>query len=84
MTREICTCPACKVMLIEGDDMVQNPVYKCGDLHYIELAHRKCIPEWSVNDDHVFPDECEPEPAAPWKYEPAPAPAATLADLWPA
>ena len=86
MTTEICTCAECGKMMFEGDDLVQNPVYKCGELSYIELAHRACIPAWAVNDDWG-PDELElveDEPAAPWVYEPDPAPRATLADLWPA
>ena len=80
----ICSCAACHVNMFEGEDLVQNPVYKCGELSYIELAHRKCIPEWAANDDHVFHGYLEQAEGAPWKYEAQPAPAATFADLWPA
>lgn len=50
-SEEICLCAECRKMLHKGDDIVQNPVYKLGELNYIELAHRKCLPEWAVNDD---------------------------------
>lgn len=53
----ICACAGCRQDLFEGDDLVQNPVYKMGELDYIELAHRACIPEWAVNDDWKGEDE---------------------------
>jgi len=43
---EICLCASCRNMLYEGDDLVDNVVMKCGELHYIELAHKNCMPEW--------------------------------------
>ncbi len=85
MTNEVCTCAACGQMMTEETDMVQNPVYKCGELSYIELAHRTCLPEWSVNDDwqpELIDFDDMPEPA-PWTYVQPDAPAATLADIWP-
>jgi len=86
MTRKtICSCAKCHATMFEGDDLVQNFVYKCGDLQYIELAHRTCLPEWAVNDDHVPPADSvyQPEPA-PFVYVAPVAPSATFADLWPA
>ncbi len=43
---ERCLCACCRNMLYEGDDLVDNVVMKCGELHYIELAHKNCMPEW--------------------------------------
>lgn len=47
----ICACAGCREDLFKGDDLVQNPVYKMGELDYIELAHRACIPEWAQHDN---------------------------------
>lgn len=52
----VCYCAECKDPIFEGQDMVQCPVFKLGELDYIELAHRSCIPEWSKYDDWK-PDE---------------------------
>lgn len=95
--KEICLCAACNAMMFEGDDMVQHPVIKMGELDYIELAHRACLPEWAEFDNFDFaPYEEAAEREAAWleaeaKAEAdaraaafAPAPRATLADLWPA
>lgn len=94
---EICLCAACEKMMFEGDDMVQNPVIKCGELSYIELAHRACLPEWAINDSFDFSYyEEQAEREAEWQAAEAkaeadaraaafaPAPRVTLADLWPA
>ena len=43
---EICLCASCRNMLYEGDDLLDNVVMKCCELHYIELAHKNCMPEW--------------------------------------
>lgn len=49
---DVCLCAKCTDMLTNGDDVVQHPVYKwCGELSYIELAHRDCLPEWGRFDD---------------------------------
>ena len=47
---ELCGCSICGVTLKKSDDLVQNPVYKHGELQCIELAHRSCVPEWDKND----------------------------------
>ncbi len=50
-----CYCPFCNGPIFnrdfDGSALVQNPVYKSGELSYIELAHRPCQPEWAKNDD---------------------------------
>lgn len=28
---------------LEPKDLAQAKVFKCGELHYISLAHRKCV-----------------------------------------
>src|SRR5688500_6057028 len=44
---EICLCAGCRVMLVEGDELVDRKVWDSdGELDYIELAHRACKPEW--------------------------------------
>jgi len=94
---EICACAACDRPMFEGDDMVQRPVIKCGELSYIELAHRACVPAWAEFDnfDFSYYEEIEERESA-WREAQAkaeadaraaafaPAPRATLADLWPA
>lgn len=45
MPEEICLCAFCRKMLYEGDEMAQHPVYKCGELSYVSLAHKECAPE---------------------------------------
>mgnify|MGYP003134525319 CR=1 FL=1 len=42
----ICACAVCRQDVLEGQDLVDNFVYKCGELAYIELAHKECAPEW--------------------------------------
>lgn len=49
--KEICLCAGCYEMMFEGDDIVQCPIYKMGELDYIELAHRACIPQWAEFDN---------------------------------
>lgn len=41
----VCACCVCRKDILEGQDIVDNEVYKCGELHYIELAHKNCAPE---------------------------------------
>lgn len=48
-------CAECGRALGTNDPalLVQCPVYDfAGELEYIELAHRTCLPEWAVNDRH--------------------------------
>ncbi len=40
-------CAVCEEPIRHTRDMVDNYVYKCGELHYIELAHNKCAPGWA-------------------------------------
>ena len=51
----LCACERCRQPIraneCEAGDVVQNPVFKSGELAYIELAHRDCIPEWAKNDN---------------------------------
>ena len=58
MTEEklICACAVCRQDVLEGQDLVDNFVYKCGELHYIELAHKQCAPEW--DQDHEDAKVC--------------------------
>ena len=48
--KEICLCSICQEMLYEGDKLVDNKVFKSGELSYIELAHEACAPEWAEED----------------------------------
>ena len=43
-----CTC--CGTPVNFAQNPVQAPVYKLGELQYIELAHRTCVPEWAKYD----------------------------------
>lgn len=37
-------CAICHVQLTNDDELLDNYVYKTGELHYIELMHRSCVP----------------------------------------
>jgi hypothetical protein len=39
---ELCLCAFCREMLYASDALADHPVYKCGELAYIELAHAWC------------------------------------------
>lgn len=49
--KSICLCAGCREMLYEGDELVQQCVYKLGRLSYIELGHKNCCP----NFDNINP-----------------------------
>jgi hypothetical protein len=41
----LCLCAVCRQGIHEDTppaEVAENRVYKCGDLSYIELAHREC------------------------------------------
>lgn len=38
-------CAICSSELREGEALAENPVYKLGELNYIELAHVDCAPD---------------------------------------
>ena len=40
--RPICLCSVCGADVFIGDDLIENKVYKCGELSYISLTHREC------------------------------------------
>jgi hypothetical protein len=48
-----CLCTFCRLPLPKGygDDVVQRPYFKMGELDEIALAHRTCAPEWAKWDD---------------------------------
>lgn len=48
--KEICLCAICREMLVEGDLLVDQKVFKNGELSYINLAHVECAPEWAEDD----------------------------------
>ena len=56
--KEICLCTICREMLFEGDDLVDQKVFKNGELSYISLAHAECAPDWNSEENPVH-DELE-------------------------
>ena len=56
-------CPLCRIPITDdmfGKGLVaDNWVYKCGELHYIELAHLACAKE----DNAANPDRWQ------WSYD---------------
>ena len=38
-----CLCAFCREWLLKGQYIRSNEVHKCGELHYIELAHEHCV-----------------------------------------
>jgi hypothetical protein len=46
----ICACAICRKDIFKGQPMVDQFIYKCGELSYISLAHKECAPEWEHNN----------------------------------
>lgn len=46
----VCLCAICQKGIMESQlgtgKIVDQKIYKCGELSYIELAHRECAPDW--------------------------------------
>lgn len=55
--KEICYCACCQKMLFQSDidagTVADHPVYKMGELSYIELAHNSCADQ----DNETRPDD---------------------------
>lgn len=67
---EICLCAICREMLFEGDELVDQRVYKCGELSYINLAHAECAPEWAPEENPVRDElECEDDEHDPFNSD---------------
>ena len=63
----ICACAVCRKDIFKGQPMVDQFIYKCGELSYIELAHKECAPQWEHdNGNRGRAPQSDPFWKTPW------------------
>jgi hypothetical protein len=58
--RDLCLCSRCRAPIAAGDWARSEPIYKLGELDYVELSHARCAPEASSGDPG------QPDPRRPY------------------
>lgn len=58
--RDLCLCSVCRAPIVADDWVRSEPIYKLGELDYVQLSHARCDPEASCGDDEPDPDRLNP------------------------